>query len=119
MKLTIVEERNIFNEALYFLNALRLDNEVTNPDILDYINQMLNNEKEYIKSIHVEDGSRDLVIVDLEFKDMLQVQVICAFWTAVCAETMDEHSELYEVAKNMYYGLVLAMEEVVEEGGAL
>ena len=119
MKLTIIEERNTFNEALYFLNALRLDNEVTNPDILDYINQMLNNEKEIIKSLDIEEGMRELTVVDIDFKDKLQAQIMCAFWNTVAAECRETAPELYEVAFNMYYAIVMAIENQLEEGGAL
>lgn len=118
LTLTIVEERNIFKEALYYLNYLRLEDVVHNEELKDYINQMLYNKKE--ESID-EDNGTVFTIVDIDFRDELHAQIACAFWNAVCAETRDHEKFLHEVAFNMYYGLVMALEnaDIKEEGGAL
>ena len=122
MRLTIVEEKNTFNEALCFLNGLKLGNVIQNPDINNYINQMLTNEKEDIKSLDIETGIQTLTVVDLEFKDKLHAQIICAFWNTICTEVRETAPELYEVAFNMYYALIMAIEnqeiQEKEEGGA-
>ena len=121
MILTIVEEKNTFKEALYFLNGLKISNVIQNPEINDYINQMLINEKEDIKSIDIEEGARELTVIDIDFRDKLHVQIACAFWNTVCAEVRETAPELYEVAFNMYYALIMALEnqEEAAEGGAL
>ena len=49
LTLTIVEERNTFREALYYLNYLKLEDVVHNEELKDYINQMLYNEKEELQ----------------------------------------------------------------------
>lgn len=118
LTLTIVEERNIFKEALYYLNYLKLEDVVHNEELKDYINQMLYNEKE--EDID-EDNGTVFTIVDIDFRDKLHAQIACAFWNAVCAETREHEKFLYEVAFNMYYGLVMALEnaDIKEEGGAL
>lgn len=116
MRLTIVEEKNTFNEALYFLIGLKLGNVIQNPDINNYINQMLTNEKEDIKSIDTKEGAKELTIVDIDFRDKLHAQIACAFWNTVCAEVRETAPELYEVAFNMYYALIMAIENQVEEG---
>ncbi len=114
--LTIVEERNLFIEALRYLNFLKINEVTTNEDILDYIEQMLHNSKiEYCDDIDNE----QFIAVDLEFKDELHVQIICAFWNAVCADTREKFPETYEMAFNMYYGLIMALENEKEEGGVL
>ena len=116
LTLTIVEERNTFKEALYYLNYLRLEDVVHNEELKDYINQMLYNEKEDID----EDDGTVFTIVNIDFRDKLHAQIACAFWNTVCAETREHEKFLYEVAFNMYYGLVMALENAKEvEGGAL
>ena len=120
LTLTIIEEKDIFKEALYYLNYLKLEDVVHNEDLKDYIDQMLYNEKEDIKSIDIEEGARELTVIDINFRDKLHAQIACAFWNTVCAETREHEKFLYEVAFNMYYGLVMALENAEEvEGGAL
>lgn len=115
--LTIVEEKETFVEALRYLNFLKINEVTTNEDILNYADQMLNpNNRE---EIYDDIDNERFFVADIEFKDELQAQVICAFWNTVCADAREQFPEIYEMAFKMYYGLIMAMENAKEEGGAL
>ena len=115
--LTIIEEQNVFVEALRYLNFLKVNNVTDNPEIMDYANQMLDpNNREVIRD-DIDDEI--LYVADIEFRDELHVQIICAFWNAVCADSREKFPEIYEMAFQMYYGTVMALENAKEEGGAL
>ncbi len=115
LNLTIVEEKNIFIEALRYLNFLKQKDIVHNEDINDYINQMLYNERdEYVDDIDDE----TIIMTDIAFKDELHAQIVCAFWNAVCADTREKFPEIYDMAFCMYYGVVMALENEKAEGGA-
>ncbi len=108
LQLIIVTEEGIFNGAIEFLNQLQNDNLITNEEVLDYMNQMLNNPVS--KEVDEEDN-KVFVVMELNFKDELNVNVICAFWNALCAETREDMPDLYEIGFDMYYGLVMALEQ--------
>ena len=115
--LTIIEEQNVFVEALRYLNFLKVNNVTNNPEIMDYVNQMLDpNNREVIND---DIDNEIFYVADIEFRDELHVQIICAFWNTVCADTREEFPETYEMAFNMYYGLIMALENAKEEGDVL
>ena len=105
--LTIIEEKDIFIEALRYLNFLKINEVTDNEDILDYANQMLYNNRE---EIHDDIDDEHLFVVDIEFRDELHAQIICAFWNAVCADAREKFPEIYEMAFCMYYGIIMALE---------
>lgn len=113
LKLIIITEENIFNGAIEFLSQLQNNNLITNEEVLDYMNQMLNNQVS--KSVDEEDN-KVFVVMELSFKDELNVKVICAFWNALCAETREDMPDLYEIGFDMYYGLIMALEQEKAEG---
>lgn len=115
--LTIIEERNTFIEALRYLNFLKVNEITDNEDIMYYVDQMLNpdNREEVFDDIENE----HFFVVDIEFRDELNAQIICAFWNAVCADSREKFPEIYEMAFKMYYGLVMALEVAKEEGGVM
>lgn len=115
--LTIIEERNTFIEALRYLNFLKINKVTDNEDILHYVDQMLNpdNREEVFDDIENE----HFFVADIEFRDELNAQIICAFWNAVCADAREKFPEIYEMAFKMYYGLVMALEVAKEEGDVL
>ena len=115
--LTTITEKDIFIEALRYLNFLRVEKIVNNPDINDYINKMLDPDNRTVTHDDIDDEI--LYVTDIEFKDELHAQIVCAFWNAVCADTREKFPETYEMAFNMYYGIVMALENAKEEGGAL
>ena len=115
--LTIIEERNTFIEALRYLSFLKVYEITDNEDIMHYVDQMLNpdNREEVFDDIENE----HFFVVDIEFRDELNAQIICAFWNAVCADSREKFPEIYEMAFKMYYGLVMALEVAKEEGGVM
>ena len=116
LNLTIIEQKDIFIEALRYLNFLKVENLVNNPEINDYINQMLNPDNREL--IHDDIDDEIFYVTDIEFKDELHAQIVCAFWNAVCGETRERFPETYEMAFSMYYGLIMALENEKAEGGA-
>lgn len=115
--LTIIEERDTFIEALRYLNFLKINKITNNEDIMHYVDQMLNpdNREEIFDDIENE----HFFVANIEFRDELNVQIVCAFWNAVCADTREKFPETYEMAFEMYYGLIMALEVAKEEGGVL
>lgn len=113
LQLIVVTKENIFNEAIEFLNQLNNDNLITNEEVLDYMNQMLNNE--VFEEVD-EKTNEVFTVMRLNFKDELNVKIICAFWNALCAESMEDMPALYEVGYHMFHGLVMALEQEKAEG---
>lgn len=111
--LTVVMKEDYFNEAMIFLDCLQENDTVNNPDICDYINQMYTNDLYE----EIDEDTKDIFIVtQINFKNELHFKVVCAFWTAVCAETRENRPALYDVGYHMYYSLIMAYEIEKEEG---
>lgn len=113
LTLTVVTQKEYFDGAMIFLECLRQDNAVSNPDICDYINQMCTND--LYEEIDDETKER-FIVIQINFENELQFKVACAFWTAVCAEVRETNPTLYEIGFDMYYSLIMAYEVEKEEG---
>lgn len=111
LTLTIIEQKDVFDKALYFLNRLKSRNKVQDSDINEYINQMINNKKD-----ETYDDDICFIIIDINFKNEFQAKAASVFWNSVCEEAKGRNEELYEVAFQMYYGIIMALEEAKSEG---
>ena len=110
INLELIIERSMFNGALYFLNHYRKEMTIDNDDIHFFIDQMLYNEREYF---HHEEENHLYVVINIDFKDELHVQVIGAFLTAICAEAMKNNcQEMYDVGLELFSSLMSSAYDV-------
>ncbi len=116
MKLTlaIIEMEEIFNAAIDFLKYYSENNDslVENEDMYDYVQQMLNNERDFI----IEEDDPVFVVTDITFENEKQMVTAYSFWDSVYEITREINPELSSVAFEMYYGIIMAYEDQIIGG---
>ena len=114
MELKCMYDAEMFGRALLYLKSIKEEEgKICNELIVNHVEQMLDrNRRRY-----VEDNDGGLIEVKLNFEDKIHARIACAFWSAVYADVKASAPMFQPMALEMYYNLVFALENKLDEEG--